>query len=1130
MDTNFAGYYRDRARALWGPGRAEVLLGSGHADRLVSVSSVRVVGGDLVLPDLDPKFFAGEGSWLGLRSYRNGKSGQQLVIPLWVPVVWDRDELQHGVLRLDRERLPWLHRASFRPLVLDAGVQTPAHRLLLGAWTEACAQLAPLWESWATADGEVLWQSLLSIAATEADGVWSLPEGSSWIWEPEQWVFRIRDRSAGVGEGFASLGNERVGSVLLRQRLPIPFSEDEEGHRLTSFPGIFYRPEQDRWLRASVDVSLSERTEEFASGAVVPLSGVPGSGKTTALVGAVLERWARSLVSDIPLEPVLWVVRDTAEAVQRLTRLEEELGRDLRWLPNWDVMGTPQFGVFLTNRSVQIAEVLGSSHESVAATFPLWAGTDGVLDEPTPFPRQDRVEGIPVRNQGGIRRSVALQSRDLGPGVTDLEAVRWDRDWAELLRLRESSRVPGGLRVDVWEWMRDGWTQRENEKILLQTGRLFLRAVRRYAPEWIDEFLSTDAMAGASALAADLSDVSEGLQFLLGQVQGDILAVERLHGSGVAWKTAGGLEGMVALADLEKGRRALLGYRTEVASLLDLLWLESDLRVAGQDRERVSTPTRETVGNLLHRLRKADREGVSGFLGDCAAVLSCLESWSADTREHRPLAEVLVERVSRSDRLHAYLALRDWEGVLARELEDLDRRSREAKAGLPSSWSETGEPLGSASSVDAAGLRAAERLSAWVAIFQAVGFALPELEAAKQISSWDSPLWWADDGMRQRWLDSGFRAIAFRLASWLGECRFVQAAVAGRVDRQAAASLLPIWMVTVEEAGEWLGRWRSGPALVVWDDADRVSVDRGLPILSPARVAWVGGSTRDRFGVWGRSDSELPEPVAQQLQRRHGVAPQELGTGSLFSWVGASGSAVLTLPPLLRLFRGGEVLQDLLRRLSPSGVGGEDLPLAARRSAERGDWVLGGATLPPVFHQAVLGPDLGLDLGLSGPNTNEVEADALARWLRARQDDLQEDEEFGEELIRMVLVLTPYAEQVPVLKRALVVHGVDRIFVGTEPPLGSAGYPLVLVSTVQQSREVRGVWGLDRVREVSAFWLDAVSLATRSVGIFGDPKVLRSWMSSEGSIRGALDRVRGWRGAGEIPDPESPMLGQVFRF
>lgn len=130
----------------------------------------------------------------------------------------------------------------------------------------------------------------------------------------------------------------------------------------------------------------------------------------------------------------------------------------------------------------------------------------------------------------------------------------------------------------------------------------------------------------------------------------------------------------------------------------------------------------------------------------------------------------------------------------------------------------------------------------------------------------------------------------------------------------------------------------------------------------------------------------------------------------------------------------------------------------------------------------------------------------------------------------MVLVLTPYAEQVPVLKRALVVHGVDRIFVGTEPPLGSAGYPLVLVSTVQQSREVRGVWGLDRVREVSAFWLDAVSLATRSVGIFGDPKVLRSWMSSEGSIRGALDRVRGWRGAGEIPDPESPMLGQVFRF
>jgi hypothetical protein len=1096
--------------ALLGPGQARSHPGTGAADWLLSRSALRPMSGSLVFtPSGDMIRKEGEDSgagWLGVAVYRHQWSGT-LQGTLWLPVLWSVDDLGQVVMRANGARFPWWDRGAFAPVPEDIAREERrlaiSFPLRLGEWAAQQGRMQRFIETWssdfAAEDGPVL-----DASRVVHDWDWT-PEGEHPLWEldSEVLIFRRRaaDRGAAevldredflisdsplafwLGEGSGSRsgrGNENGGD---REREPAA------PRQWTPALSAILDADQRAWIARAVG----------EGDPLLSLSGPSGSGKSEALLAAILERWVRRLLRGDSAEPVFWLVEDPEGAHRLLTALNDVLPVAHRWWPRWDVFGAPPMAVAWTRIVRRAQYITERDGPGLAVLWPESLSKGEVLGSPRPLasPR-DRAAYTHARSEEKIRRILrqqaeadAARSRNAAEPDSDVDwpqdllvdpdegfarveehgavvplgALSRQRDWDRLVRMRGEVAVWPYVHGDLWLWALDARALREADGILRQTLRIFWSALRDgLGADWVPEGVTR---VGDAALSEQIAGL-RGVLLRLGQ---DIAEVESWTDLDPA--SALGQEQGISLNELPdlQARVERLRYLEERGAELESMtaalrdrsqtFLGPDLPFGGP--EVASTAL---VRRFLERLDESDR-----FVG-------------AFEEGAEPLAELerRLDHVGQWDKL-----LASWQGAgrmqLQFALSGLHRRFREEREALELEVADIRERIRRTHLLvehPTAKRFAAllERWRGWKLVWESLHLPWPDWDSPESGLPEDSPFRVATKELRERWLDTGFRTVALHLGVWLGELVFLSAALSGGVDRSVYGALLPITVVSGDEALSGLTQWSEGgkAELLVVDGAQRWSADRYLPVLALTRRAWLVGDDA-RLSSWPLSDT-LPQAVSEALRLRYGFGRTE-DRHSLLS--GALWEADGDLRTLVTRYRGGPDLQSLVSAWEEVPgeivVGREKAPLSRLTDPS-------GTTLPVVFHEGLVGHSERL----GGDIWNGPEAEAVAAWLLERRETLSGDPWWF--LPSLVLVVTPFAAQEAVLRRVFSGYAeLAEVPVYRVVPEGVTR-PLVLVSPVLGAGEVslaqptEGSW--------KTFWHMAASRARMNLGVFGDADWLRS--------------------------------------
>lgn len=921
------GYWEDRRFAITGPGSYRFETGRGTLDRLVPLSSFRPVGDALVREKFrfwqDLAVDRPYAGWMGLRVYRQGERGVP-ESPLWVPVVWRRDDFGRLVVVADREKFPWWDRGAFLPVPEDrlreerrAGISFP---LRFGSWFAHQEVIERVQARWL--DGVGVRELLDGISLGDEVG----PDGAAGtavrgvrrVLQADQWIFRPRPEPlepSEVGPVLQTLLGESLDSAAssLDSSLAASPALSDEG-----LPGL--------WTACGLGTLNAEqrallRQARDSSDAVLPFSGVTGSGKTSLLFAAILERWVHRLALGESTEPVFWLVRDDAEATSLLGMVWSLFSNRCRWVPQWDQRGVPGWGAMWTRSSMRAQRVLEGFAEATGVMVPESLCSGSVLGPLLPL-RDDmkRFRAAPVSLSSFEKTAV-----DTSGSVVDLASVRYARDFRSLERDRAAVVVPKYVQADVWDWMRDTSSQSRSGVLLKKTARLFWSVVRAYVlPHLLGSLFEDLSEKLVPDPQAELSEQAEGLRRLLRVLGQEIALVERCR-------------------DVDPG----LGMDGQEDWFLDM---------HRQREEMVSLESElDAVRFSLRRLQDS-------FAGP---EVPYPESDLEETLRRSEASSVVLDRE---------FSLRRRERELVHRLHELREYREEFFAGLSDARGEMeGNPEIQRLLSLAAGFRT---------VFQVMGYPWPaDADASAGVLPFDSPWWFATKAMRERWLDLQLRPVALRLGVWIGECVFTQAALRAQIDRSALGALLPITMLVKDESEEILRSWSVGgrAGLVVIDDADRELPDEWLQSLGLAEAGWVSG-TPERALLWSDEEGRrVPVCVDAALRERHGLYPED-GVESLWDLVSEARSGALESFHLRSRYRGVAELQRLVGTLARESVGSvHGFPEKLIAYADR---VPEDEGILPVFHEAALGEveRFGGDLA------NWGEAQALVSWLREGVD------------------------------------------------------------------------------------------------------------------------------------------------
>lgn len=335
-------------------------------------------------------------------------------------------------------------------------------------------------------------------------------------------------------------------------------------------------------------------------------------------------------------------------------------------------------------------------------------------------------------------------------------------------------------------------------------------------------------------------------------------------------------------------------------------------------------------------------------------------------------------------------------------------------------------------------------------------------------------------------LDVTHRHTAFQLALHYWEARYVVALQErlrpARPSRQRYerkteqyarwAMLTPCFIATFHSVAGFMGvkdeNKENGYALELFDlllvdEAGQVSPEVGAAAFALARRAVVVGDTYQIEPVWG-----LGAALDAQNQRRVGLDPTrcpeayQVSAGSLMRLAqGATPVQLANYPQarglLLRQHR--RCKPEIIRYCDEFVYGGQ-----LERKSNPSDFASVG--LPPLGYLHIAGECTSA----GGSRQNQQEAQAIARWLSLRKEDLlaaaRRKAAPGAPEPRLqdiVGVVTPFSSQRNAINQALREHGLgtENITVGTVHALQGAERPIVLFSSVYDASH-RGGYFFDR--------------------------------------------------------------------
>jgi len=335
-------------------------------------------------------------------------------------------------------------------------------------------------------------------------------------------------------------------------------------------------------------------------------------------------------------------------------------------------------------------------------------------------------------------------------------------------------------------------------------------------------------------------------------------------------------------------------------------------------------------------------------------------------------------------------------------------------------------------------------------------------------------------------LDVTHRHTAFQLALHYWEARYVLALHErlrpARPSRQKFerkteqyarwAMLTPCFIATFHSVAGFMGvkdeNKENGYALELFDlllvdEAGQVSPEVGAAAFALARKAVVVGDTFQIEPVWG-----LGAALDAQNQRRAGLNPADcpeagqVSAGSLMRLAQEATPLQLANYPqarglLLRQHR--RCKPEIIRYCDEFVYGGQ-----LERKSNPSDFASVG--LPPLGYLHIAGECISA----GGSHQNPQEAQAIARWLSLKKEDLlaaaRRKAAAGTAEPRLqdiVGVVTPFGSQRNAINQALREYGLEaeNITVGTVHALQGAERPIVLFSSVYDARH-RGGYFFDR--------------------------------------------------------------------
>lgn len=365
----------------------------------------------------------------------------------------------------------------------------------------------------------------------------------------------------------------------------------------------------------------------------------------------------------------------------------------------------------------------------------------------------------------------------------------------------------------------------------------------------------------------------------------------------------------------------------------------------------------------------------------------------------------------------------------------------------------------------------------------------------------------ADPASVHNALDVTLRHSAFLLALHYWEARYV---VALREKLQPArptrqkyerkteqyarwAMLTPCFIATFHSVAGFMGvKDRDGEKgyalelfdLLLVDEAGQVSPEVGAAAFALARRAVVVGDTYQIEPVWG-----LGSALDAQNQRRAGLNPTDcpeaykVSAGSLMRLAQGATPFQLTSYPQARglLLRQHRRCKPAIIRYCDEFVYGGQL----ERLGDPSDFAELG--LPPMGYLHIAGECTNT----GGSRQNQQEAEAIARWLSLKKEDLlaaaQRKAGPGAPAARLqdiVGIVTPFSRQRNAINQALRAQGLgaENLTVGTVHALQGAERPIILFSSVYDASH-RGGYFFDRGYNLLNV---AVSRAKEAFLVFGN--------------------------------------------